>query len=128
MGNCRKKKCYENLQALIEVKKHQSVKCFAEHEVLKQFVIKRNLSVTQFLRVVRVAMGEDKEKEIELCKEIVRTEGILKYFQSKLASCEEVSKKSYKLTQSTLQYESTNGARARRSTLKMLILSCVYFI
>ena len=40
MGDFGKKKCYKNLQALIEVKKCQSVKCFAEYEVLKLFVIK----------------------------------------------------------------------------------------
>ena len=35
MGHCMKKKCYENLQSLIEIKKHQSVKCFAEYEVIR---------------------------------------------------------------------------------------------
>ena len=49
--------------------------------------------MTQSLRSIKSCNGEDKEKEIELHEDLVRTKGILKYFQSKLASCEEVCKK-----------------------------------
>ena len=89
MGDSRKKKCYEYLQALIEVKECQSVKCFAEYEVLKMFVIREKSKCDSISESIKSCNGEDKEKEIELCEEIVRTKGILKYFQSKLASCEE---------------------------------------
>ena len=41
---------------------------------------------------IKSCNGEDKKKELELCEELVRTNRILKYFQSKLDSCEEVSK------------------------------------
>ena len=69
------------------------MKCFAEYEVLKQFVIKEKSKCDSISESIKSCNGDDKEKEIELCEEIVRTKGILKYFQSKLASCEEVSKK-----------------------------------
>ena len=81
------------MQALIDFKKCQSVKCVAEYAVLKHFVIKQKSKCESLTESINTCKGEDKGKEIELCEEIVRTKGILKYFQSKLASCEEVSKK-----------------------------------
>ena len=64
MGHCMKKKCYENLQSLIEVKKCQSVKCFAEYEVIKEFVIKEKFKCDSISERIRVAMERMKGKSL----------------------------------------------------------------
>ena len=70
------------------------MKCYAEYEVLQEFVMKGKSKCDNIAKRIDSCNGQDKKKEVaELHDELVRSKGTLKYFQSKLASCEEVSKK-----------------------------------
>ena len=115
MGHCMKKKCYEDLQSLIEAKKHQSVKCYAEYEVLQEFVRGGKSKCDNIAERIDSCNGQDKKKEVaDLCDELVRSKGTLKYFQSKLARCEEESKKVTKVLDELCSIEAEIGQQKQQ--------------